>query len=164
MDAEIIRRCNEVVGPDDTLYVLGDIGFLPVEEQIARLNQMNGRKFLLWGNHDVRGQRERKDLVQCCFQRADDLWKIKARVLPVGGGMVKPVKIVLCHYAMRVWDGSFRGSWHLYGHSHGTLPDDPNSLSLDVGVDCWDFYPVSLDQVAERMSHKTWTHPENRKE
>jgi len=26
---------------------------------------------------------------------------------------------------------SFRGSWRLYGHSHGRLPDDPAALSMD---------------------------------
>ena len=33
--------------------------------------------------------------------------------------------IVLCHYAMRVWQKSHYGAWMLYGHSHGTLPDNP---------------------------------------
>jgi len=36
--------------------------------------------------------------------------------------------IVLCHYAMRVWHHSSRGSWHLYGHSHGKLADAPATL------------------------------------
>ena len=161
MDAEIIRRCNEVVKPDDTLYILGDIGFLPVWEQIERINQMNGKKILLWGNHDVKGRKERAELVRCCFNWSYDLLRIKATA-PDGTGMMR--KIVLCHYAMRVWDGSFNGSWHLYGHSHGTLPDNPFSLSLVVGVDCWDFYPASLAQVSEKMAAKTWTHPKNRKE
>ena len=43
--------------------------------------------------------------------------------------------IVLCHYAMKVWPHQSRGTWQLYGHSHGNLPDDPLSLSMDVGVD-----------------------------
>src|SRR2546430_1212565 len=31
-------------------------------------------------------------------------------------------RIVLCHYAMRVWNqSSHRHAWHLYGHSHGRL-------------------------------------------
>ncbi len=27
--------------------------------------------------------------------------------------------IVLCYYALRVWNRSNRGSWQLYGYSHG---------------------------------------------
>ncbi|WP_237730162.1 hypothetical protein [Chryseobacterium gleum] len=45
-------------------------------------------------------------------------------------------KIILFHYAMRTWNDSHRGVWQLYGHSHGTLPDDEKALSFDVGVDC----------------------------
>ena len=41
-------------------------------------------------------------------------------------------------------------------HSHGSLADDPNSLSFDVGVDCHDFKPVSLDRVSEVMASKTF--------
>ena len=48
------------------------------------------------------------------------------------------------------------GAWHLYGHSHGLLPDDPNALSLDVGVDCWGFRPVSFAQIQACMATKTW--------
>lgn len=51
---------------------------------------------------------------------------------------------------MRVWNGSHHGSIMLYGHSHGNLPG--NNQSTDVGVDCWDYSPCSLDQVVERLS------------
>ncbi len=60
---------------------------------------------------------------------------------------------------MKVWRSSFRGTWHLYGHSHGHLPDDIHSLSFDVGVDCHDFYPLSYEEVKNRMKQKQWTSP-----
>jgi calcineurin-like phosphoesterase family protein len=41
----------------------------------------------------------------------------------------------------------------LYGHSHGELPEN-DSLSFDVGVDCNNYAPVSLDEVNERMEKK----------
>ena len=69
--------------------------------------------------------------------------------------------IVLSHYAMRVWNSSHHGSWHLYGHTHGELEDLPNSLSFDVGVDCHDFYPISYDEVKTIMSRKNWVSPVN---
>jgi len=61
--------------------------------------------------------------------------------------------IVLCHYAMRVWDW---GTWHLYGHSHGSMPDDPHSLSWDVGVDANAFSPLSVPEIAEIMGRKSF--------
>jgi len=65
-------------------------------------------------------------------------------------------QIILCHYAMRVWDKSHWGIWHLYGHSHGSLPDDPRSLSYDVGVDKNNFTPLLFEEVKEIMSKKTF--------
>jgi calcineurin-like phosphoesterase family protein len=44
----------------------------------------------------------------------------------------------------------------IYGHSHSSLPDDPNALSFDVGVDCHDFKPLSFEQVKMIISRKTW--------
>ena len=55
---------------------------------------------------------------------------------------------------MRVWHQSFRGAWHLYGHSHGKLPEDPASLSMDVGVDTRGFEPWHFDEIKTRMEQK----------
>lgn len=81
----------------------------------------------------------------------------------LSGGTVPPdsnngvaQRIVLCHYAMRVWDQSHYGTWHLHGHSHGTLPDIKEMLSCDVGVDCWNFTPVSMEQLNAHMAKKIW--------
>jgi calcineurin-like phosphoesterase family protein len=63
---------------------------------------------------------------------------------------VDGVRIAACHYGMRTWAGANRGAIHVYGHSHGRLPG--NSMSCDVGVDCWDFYPVDLPQIAARLA------------
>jgi calcineurin-like phosphoesterase family protein len=62
--------------------------------------------------------------------------------------------IVLCHYAMKVWPHHSRGTWQLYGHSHGNLPDDPLSLSMDVGVDSHDFRPWPFDEIQTIMKMK----------
>jgi calcineurin-like phosphoesterase family protein len=62
--------------------------------------------------------------------------------------------IVLCHYAMRVWPHHGRGAWQLYGHSHNNLPDDPLALSMDVGVDTYDFRPWHFEAIANVMRAK----------
>jgi calcineurin-like phosphoesterase family protein len=55
---------------------------------------------------------------------------------------------------MKVWNKSHHGAWHLYGHSHGSLPDDINSLSFDVGVDSHDYKPISYEEVKRIMKKK----------
>jgi len=44
---------------------------------------------------------------------------------------------------------------HIYGHSHGRLPEVPHSLSMDVGVDTHDFRPWRYDEIADIMRKKT---------
>ncbi|HJQ13673.1 MAG TPA: hypothetical protein VJ830_02910, partial [Anaerolineales bacterium] len=61
--------------------------------------------------------------------------------------------IVLCHYSMQVWDRSSHGSWHLFGHSHGKLTGV--GMSFDVGVDCTEFMPLSLQMIAFRIARLT---------
>lgn len=60
------------------------------------------------------------------------------------------VRVIACHFGLRTWVGAARGAIHVYGHSHGRLPG--NSRSLDVGVDCWDFRPVSLPEIQARLA------------
>ena len=55
---------------------------------------------------------------------------------------------------MRVWNKSGHGRWQLFGHSHGNLPDDPKSLSIDVGVDCHGYHPISFEKVRSLMAKK----------
>jgi calcineurin-like phosphoesterase family protein len=56
-------------------------------------------------------------------------------------------RIFLCHYGLRAWHGAHRGALHFYGHSHGSLPG--NAQCLDVGVDVWNFRPVTLPAIRE---------------
>jgi calcineurin-like phosphoesterase family protein len=67
---------------------------------------------------------------------------------------VKGQPIVLCHYAMRVWNRAHHGAWHLYGHSHGKLPEAPTSLSMYVGVDTHDFRPWHFDEINLLLTEK----------
>jgi hypothetical protein len=36
------------------------------------------------------------------------------------------------------------------------LPDNPHTLSFDVGIDCHNYYPLEFAQVKEIMSKKLW--------
>ena len=54
---------------------------------------------------------------------------------------------VMCHYCMSVWPASHYGSWLLYGHSHGRIPEYEDSLKMDVGVDVWEFTPIKIDSI-----------------
>jgi calcineurin-like phosphoesterase family protein len=51
----------------------------------------------------------------------------------------------LCHYPFRTWRNMSRGWRNLHGHSHGRLKPLPRQT--DVGVDAWDFRPVTLVEI-----------------
>ena len=53
--------------------------------------------------------------------------------------------LVLCHYAFRTWKNMGRGSIDLHGHSHGKLK--PQTRQYDVGVDLFDYRPVTLATI-----------------
>ena len=147
MNESLIANYNSRVGPDDTCYHLGDFGFADQDKLRNIVSQLNGKKHLILGNHDN---------AKNFFNVFDWVGPYTEIRVPDPEGYQGHQKIILLHYSMRVWNGSHHGTWQLYGHSHGTLYDDPNLLSMDVGVDPCGYYPISYEKVKERMKKKTF--------
>ncbi len=143
MNQTIIENHNKIVQKDDDFYFLGDFAFAKEYEIEKLISQLNGNLHFIKGNHD------KYDTINLYKKYGNYLGELKEI-------FIFNKKIVLCHYAMRVWNKSHHGTWHLYGHSHGSLPDDPNSLSMDVGIMNNNYYPFSFDQIEELMSKKTF--------
>lgn len=143
MDAIMLERWNNTVKSNDIVYHLGDISVFNATKTKELVDKLNGKIYLILGNHDSFGT---TGIASKRFEWIKNLAEIK----------IKDQKITLCHYAMKTWNCSHYGAWHLYGHSHGSLKDDLGSLSIDVGVDCFDFYPVLFEQVREIMSKKSF--------
>ena len=57
MKEELIRRYNEVVGPNDLVYWLGDCFFCGVKEATEIMARLNGKKVLIRGNHDRKSEK-----------------------------------------------------------------------------------------------------------
>jgi calcineurin-like phosphoesterase family protein len=149
MDETLIANWNAVVRPGDTVYLVGDVSFHRRENTLALLSQLQGGIGLVCGNHDKKLDSE----VLRRFAFVKDLHTVKVED---PGAPDSVQRIVLCHYALRVWQRSHHGAWHLYGHSHGSLPDDPNAKAFDVGVDCHDYHPISYTRVKEIMALKQY--------
>lgn len=141
MDAAIVQRWNAAVGKDDIVYHLGDFGF-PAQDRLAfrRLfHSLHGRKFLVIGNHDVRSDGELHPEIARLPWAAPPTHLLETRD--------EGRRVILSHYAMRVWPASHHGSVLFYGHSHGRLPGV--GLSRDVGVDMPDvaFQPRTFKEL-----------------
>jgi calcineurin-like phosphoesterase family protein len=140
MDQAILERLNASVKVNDILYFLGDFCMGSQARVIAYRRRIRCKKiFAVPGNHDKQARKLRQE-----FAWLDPLAEVSVRGQP----------IVLCHYALRVWNRSNGDSWHLYGHSHGRLPEMPTSLSMDVGVDTHEYRPWHFDKIADLMRRK----------
>jgi len=156
MNDTLIDNINKVVGENDTLWHLGDWAFAPKQEYYRTCKLIRDRilcknVYLIWGNHD-------RIEINNIFSGTFGLHQIN----------VNKQKIVLCHYAMAVWDGSHRGTICLYGHSHANAEEwlnktMPGRRSLDVGVDnayklLGDYRPFSFEEIANIMAKRKGFH------
>lgn len=130
---------NAVVNTNDIIYHLGDWSF-GGEDKIRRFRDMINCQniYLVYGNHDhhIWKNDHNKKLFLGCYDKMEiSLFK---------------QRFFLFHYALKVWNKSHHGSIHLYGHSHGSLPDD-YTRSMDVGVDTNGLTPYHLDDVLAKL-------------
>ena len=148
MNAVMVERWNTVVTDEDIVYHLGDFTPKDLRHLTKWSNQLHGNIKILPGNMD---RHWLKDFA--ASDKVEVLPPLVALEFSGTGTAGQSQLIVLCHYSMQVWERSNHGSWHLFGHTHGKL--EGIGLSFDVGVDCTDYVPLSLDQVAEKMTHLT---------
>lgn len=140
MNEALISNHNSLVSPRDIVFHIGDFSFANNEKTKSVYNRLNGTHHLIRGNHDGFN-----------FKFTTDQDIMELTVVDVDNNKQL---IVLCHYAMRVWNKSHYGAWQLYGHSHGTLP--PIGKQHDVGVDNNNYFPVSFVQLQDIMKTRTY--------
>ena len=153
MKETIIKNHNSVVKPGDRTFHIGDMFWrtLSLKDALDIRYRLNGEHYYILGNHE---ERMRDKTLQDSFVWVRDVYNLNVQGYP---------NIFLLHYACRVWNGSHKKAWHLYGHSHSNLPErtratcgDESPYSFDVGVDALLFFPISLEEVKLRMEQKGW--------
>lgn len=134
MDEMMIEHWNDQVDDQSTVFHLGDFAFRGVDRCAEILQSLQGRIMFVVGNHDSNLDRARKKLDRIQQDRKVILPPLTEYKLGVDRQ-----RVVMCHYALRVWNHHARGTWHLFGHSHGSLPGV--GKSVDVGVDSTEMIP-----------------------
>lgn len=144
MNDLLIENWNRVVGPDDDVWHLGDFAFCSLNQLNSILSRLNGNIHVVLGNHDKVIRKNQKVLLSSGSLKSIQEYK----ELKHEGQL-----IVLIHYSLRVWHHAYRGSWCLYGHSHGALP--PYGKSVDIGVDSVEisseYRPYSFQEIKKYM-------------
>jgi len=147
MDEALIAHWNRRIGPDDSVYHLGDFtlksqGF--ARRMFARLHGHIKVLGLPW-HHDkgwVPKQPGTSDLCSASGHAVEILPPLLVmRLSDVPCGV-----ITLSHYPMAEWEAAYHGAWHLHGHSHGNHRGE--GALLDVGVDVHGYAPLSLQDLA----------------
>lgn len=157
MNEMLVSKWNALVGPSDVVHVLGDVAMGRRDETLRFVGQLAGRKILYPGNHD-----------RCWYGHGPSAAKFEKEYLAAGFDEIRqgPHKlrvagrlVTLCHLPYRGDSGDtdrfnkFRpvdeGLWLLHGHVHDKWRQ--NGRMINVGVDVWDFTPVSEGRIADLM-------------
>lgn len=151
MDQFMVDAWNSVVGPDDTVYHLGDLAHkrTPQERVTEIVGELNGSIELLVGNHEL-------DSTAWFDSKAPFTHRMiinTALFASVNPGYRELFEddqlVVMSHYAMETWHDMGKKSWSLHGHSHGKLKK--KTRRLDVGVDTHDFRPWSWKEIKQNF-------------
>lgn len=153
MNEKLIENWNSVVSKDSIVFHLGDFAFSSNWSQFV--SRLNGYKFLIFGNHDLR---DWKNTFENLFDGVDREYNIT----------IDNQKIVLSHYPLLCWQGCNKQTnptWNLHGHIHSgpnISGDDPDNRryklyklpnQYDCGVDNNDFKPISFLEIRKKLSN-----------
>ena len=136
-DDTLIDNYNSIISNEDTCYILGDICWNQSYETYKNLfNRLNGKKVVVLGNHD------NKQALIRCKKEGLILDVCECKTIQIG-----KTRVFLSHYPYREWNGFYNGVYSVYGHTHGNIDDCKQSTY--IGVDCWEYEPVSWDEVKQ---------------
>lgn len=132
----ILSNYMKTVQPEDTVYFLGDLTLVgPANKQYLFnfTRDLPGTKHLILGNHD---KLDPFDYVEGGFQTVHTALDIGEFIL-----VHDPVNCLIDHN--RKW---------LCGHVHQLFKLNRVGNVLNIGVDIWGFFPVSIDEVRREFT------------
>ena len=137
MNNAMVLEWNAKVQPEDTVYILGDVAFMPASNAAQILRQLNGTKILIEGNHDHKNLRN--PAFRSCFEAVHIYYEIYHN----------NNKVVMFHYPILEWNKMHYGSVHLFGHVHGKVSGLEPYRARDAGFDATDArWTASLSPTA----------------
>ena len=133
MDRAIIDNWNLVVSKDDLVYIIGDLAMRHNKNKLREiLEQLNGTKVLVLGNHD-----KIKNIPVECFQTVCE------RLHLIGDNY----NFILVHDPAEASANHFSKQLYLCGHLHSMPENRMYKNWYDVGVDANNFTPISLEEI-----------------
>lgn len=170
MNEGLIRNWNSVVKPEDDIYCLGDFSFSFRSIELYS-HRLNGNKFLCPGNHDVchsynKKSRTEEKRLEWIKKYEEYGWTILPEQTTLNIPGVAVVNICHLPYASygdhksetgqdkyANWRPKDDGRWLLHGHTHSL--EKIKDKMIHVGIDAWDCFPVSEQQIKELIFANT---------
>jgi calcineurin-like phosphoesterase family protein len=147
MNEAMVREWNDLIEPEDLVYILGDVAFLPAPKATEYMRRLNGHKILVQGNHD------RKLLQDPAFR--NEFVEIH-HYLDIN---YNGTKCVMFHYPIAEFDQMHRGAVHFHGHLHGGVSGLEHFRVRDVGMDATGMIAMLMeDAIASAMKGKIKGH------
>lgn len=116
MNAYMRKKWNDRVRRNDDVIILGDLSWGSAQQTNELIWQLNGRLYLIQGNHD-------RFLKNKAYDASRFVW-----IKPYEEMSDSKRKVVLCHYPVFCYNGQYRvdskgnpKTYMLYGHVHDTF-------------------------------------------
>ena len=148
-DKEVLKRCNELVKPEDELWILGDLAMGGNEKEWDSIyyNLNCNNVHYIQGNHDTEHKMDIYDMNYGFeFHGYADMLKYSKRRI-----------FYLSHYPTIVgnYEDGRPAMWNLSGHTHMKdifYNNYPNVYN--VSLDAHNCYPVSIEQICKDILKK----------
>ena len=139
-NTEIIKRWNNLVWPEDTVYILGDLCMSNNEYEWNRVFKiLNGHKIFLHGNHDTDTK----------IKRYINDYNMEDKGLVAFYRYSKRKNFYLSHYPTLVSNyKEEKFFWNLSGHTHSRNPFEyGKGCVYNVAMDAHNCTPISIEQI-----------------
>jgi len=160
MHQVIEERWNETVNDDDYVIYLGDLAFARREEKAeveGMLWRLKGKIHFVMGNHDK--WEDIKKLPR--LESVQDYLEVRIATMEENGKGVmerKETLFICMHYPIFSHNKAHHGSIMVHGHSHMSLSElefHKIKKIFDVGVNGWDYRPVSFSALIDLANLKS---------
>lgn len=151
MHENIIKNWNSVIGEDDIVIHLGDVGFGKTPEDFKPImDKLNGKKMLLPGNHDkpmMKSEKDRHFWNESGFHAVEvgrDSIEIRKITRPAKGILNKNASVILSHEPLYEIPEGFI---NVHGHIHRGPSAEVFGLDerrMNVNMEFTNFTPVLL--------------------
>lgn len=166
MHRVLINNYNATVGKEDLCYFLGDMGLCKSDALAKVVQELNGTKVLILGNHDKGATAMRRMGFDVVLNGATIV--VANRIVTMTHCPLKGVFREDCSKMKgskegEHWHGESRhhqfsiidfGQYHLHGHTHKGPEERIADRQMDIGVRANGYRPVSLPQIESWIANR----------